>query len=66
MNDYDRGRRDAGIFSEVRYAHGSWHGTLLSTGAEALILEPVNEQYVCGLVAGGCLVEFARRECVAA
>lgn len=56
MNDYDRGRRDAGMFSEVRHDGAAWVGVLESTCIEATILELVTEQYVAGLIAGGCAV----------
>jgi hypothetical protein len=58
--EYDRGRADAKRFAEFVNDGGAWRAKFAETGADAWFADPVSEEYLRGLAAGGCLVQLPR------
>ena len=56
MRDYYRGLADARRYAAVRRLGSDWLAEPID-GAEPIIVEPVGDDYLDGLRAGGCSIE---------
>ena len=56
-NEYRRGQSDASKFSIVRNVAGSWQAVLTWTYQDCFLIEPITNDYLEGLEAGGVVVQ---------
>lgn len=54
--DYNRGTRDASKFSLVRNVAGSWQAVTAWDFQDCFLVEPISNEYLDGLEAGGVTV----------
>lgn len=66
LAEYRRGRVDATRYAEFTNDNGAWRAVIAETGADAWIADPVTDEYLQGLAAGGCLVQLPRSQRLAA
>lgn len=55
-NDYRRGQSDASKFSLVRNVGGSWQAVTTWDFQDCFLIEPITNEYLDGLQAGGATV----------